>query len=95
VAGWPVEQKPAKRPDAKEGGREEEEKRLGIATDPQGAGRLRSAKNGVPDTAVAGEVVGVVSPVPAGKFRVVVIMCPPEGADGLKEIKLIGLIVTV
>jgi hypothetical protein len=35
---------PAKRPETKEGGREEEEKRLGIATRPFGTGRLRRAK---------------------------------------------------
>lgn len=35
---------PAKRPETKEGGREEEEKRLGIATRLFGTGRLRRAK---------------------------------------------------
>jgi len=37
-------QKTAKRPETNKGGREEEEKRLGISAGPQGPDRLRSAK---------------------------------------------------
>jgi len=37
-------QKPAKRPETNKGGREEEEKRLGISVRPPGPDRLRSAK---------------------------------------------------
>jgi len=37
---------PAKRPETKEGGREEEEKRLGISAAPTGAGRLRRFRKG-------------------------------------------------
>jgi hypothetical protein len=44
-------QRTAKRPDAKEGGREEEEKRLGIASATMD-GRLRSAKTGIPDNTI-------------------------------------------
>jgi tellurite resistance protein len=46
--GWPAVlvgiQKPAKRPETNKGGREEEEKRLGIAARSRGSDRLRSAK---------------------------------------------------
>jgi hypothetical protein len=45
MARWAGRQRPAKRPETKEGGREEEEKRLGIASARVGR-RLRSAKNG-------------------------------------------------
>jgi hypothetical protein len=40
---WPI-QKTAKRPQTNKGGREEEEKRLGIAAGSRRPGRLRSAK---------------------------------------------------
>ena len=73
----PVEQKTAKRPEAKEGGREEEEKRLGISTDPPGAGRLRSTKTGMPDTAAKSGAALNVSEHLGKKFRVVVAMDPP------------------
>jgi hypothetical protein len=44
MARWAGRQKTAKRPETNEGGREEEERRPGIAARPLGARRLRSAK---------------------------------------------------
>jgi hypothetical protein len=60
-------QRTAKRPDAKEGGREEEEKRLGIASATIGR-RLRSAKTGIPDNTI-GIVVQMLSGSRQKKFR--------------------------
>jgi len=48
-------QKPAKRPETNKGGREEEEKRLGISARSRGPDRLRSAKN----KSVAGSTAGL------------------------------------
>jgi hypothetical protein len=44
---WPLVQKTAKRPETNQGGREEEEKRLGISVGSRGPNRLRSAKRNV------------------------------------------------
>jgi len=61
-------QKPAKRPETKKGGREEEEFRLGIASATEGR-RLRSAKNAVDDSANPSAVMAVWRRGTAEKFR--------------------------
>ena len=71
-------QRSAKRPDAKEGGREEEEKRLGIATATIG-GRLRRAKTWRPDNTCIGVAVPLLSGDAVEKFRGWWSMCPPGG----------------
>jgi hypothetical protein len=81
-------QRTAKRPDAKEGGREEEEKRLGIASATMD-GRLRSAKTGIPDNTI-GIVVQMLSGGRLKKFRADLTMGAPEQ----REIRPIGFIVT-
>jgi hypothetical protein len=68
-------QRTAKRPDAKEGGREEEEKRLGIASATIGR-RLRSAKTGIPDNTI-GTVEKMLSGRRLKKFRADLTMGPP------------------
>jgi hypothetical protein len=73
-------QRTAKRPDAKEGGREEEEKRLGIASATIGR-RLRSAKTGIPDHTDIGIVVPVLRGAAVEKFRRWKTMCPPCGGE--------------
>jgi hypothetical protein len=56
----------AKRPETNKGGREEEEKRLGIADRPWRPDRLRSRKRGLPDTSLPQPFAGT-RPA-AGKF---------------------------
>jgi len=75
---WEEKQSSAKRPDAKEGGREEEEKRLGIATATIG-GRLRRAKTAGTDNTCIGIAVPVLSGDAREKFRGWCFMCSPGG----------------
>jgi hypothetical protein len=72
-------QRTAKRPDAKEGGREEEEKRLGIASATVDR-RLRSAKTGIPDNTI-GAVVEMLSGGRLKKFRADLTMGAPEQSE--------------
>jgi hypothetical protein len=74
-APGPGIQRTAKRPDAKEGGREEEEKRLGIASATMDR-RLRSAKTGIPDNTI-GIVVVMLSGGRLKKFRADLTMGAP------------------
>jgi hypothetical protein len=78
VARRAGEQRPAKRPETKEGGREEEEERLGISAAAIGR-RLRSAKNGKVTDDTAEHPLRWWSPVVGKKFRHVVIKNPSGG----------------
>jgi hypothetical protein len=66
-------QKPAKRPETKEGGREEEELRLGIASTTVGR-RLRSAKTVVSGDVLSDAATHAWSAGKAEKFRVLEVM---------------------
>jgi len=95
---WPLEKEsPAKRPETKEGGREEEEKRLGIAAATMD-GRLRSAKNRerIALALIAALAAWIGRKI--GKFRRIVCMawlpgCPDEN-DRKDKCLLLGFIVT-
>jgi hypothetical protein len=73
---WPI-QKTAKRPQTNKGGREEEEKRLGIAAGSRRPERLRSAKR----KSATGALAGLLATTPGApqKFRANADM----GFDGL------------